>query len=138
MLDEHDLPDGNLYKMEGGTGTSNNQGPTQPSNRSDLNAFLSESSRTQTEQWWRDNFDLERYYSYRTIVEAIHHYDIAYGKNYFYYNNPETGKWQVHPWDLDLTWANNMFGSGNHAFKSRVASRTTLQPRVSKSAARNT
>ena len=26
FLDEHGLPDGNLYKMEGGTGTLNNQG----------------------------------------------------------------------------------------------------------------
>ena len=29
------------------------------------------------QQWWRDNLDLPRYYSYRAIVECIHHYDIA-------------------------------------------------------------
>ena len=28
FLDEHGLPDGNIYDMEGGTGTLNNQGPT--------------------------------------------------------------------------------------------------------------
>ena len=28
FLDEHDLPDGNFYKMEGGTGELNNQGLT--------------------------------------------------------------------------------------------------------------
>ena len=124
LLDDHGLPDGNFYKMESGTGTLNNQGPTQPTDRSDLDAFLSAyTGGTQSEQWWRDNLDLERYYSYRAIVEGIHHYDIANGKNYFYYNNPETGKWQVHPWDLDLTWADNMFGSGNEPFKSRVADR---------------
>ena len=128
MLDDHGLPDGNFYKMESGTGTLNNQGPTQPTDRSDLNAFLSSyTGGTQSEQWWRDNVDLERYYSYRAIVEGIHHYDIANGKNYFYYNNPETGKWQVHPWDLDLTWANNMFGSGNEPFKSRVADRSEFR-----------
>ena len=128
MLDEHGLPDGNFYKMESGTGELNNQGPTQPTDKSDLNAFLSQSNSTSNpEQWWRDNLDLERYYSYRAIVEGIHHYDIANGKNYFYYNNPETGQWQVHPWDLDLTWANNMFGSGNEPFKSRVADRTEFR-----------
>ncbi len=128
MLDDHGLPDGNFYKMESGTGTLNNQGPTQPTDRSDLDAFLSDSTRgTQPEQWWRDNLDLERYYSYRAIVEGIHHYDIAAGKNYFYYHNPETGQWQVHPWDLDLTWANNMYGSGDEPFKSRVANRAEFR-----------
>ena len=121
MLDEHDLPDGNLYKIEGHQGDSNNQGPTQVSNGSDVRAFISAyRNGTPTADWWQDNFDLERYYSYRTIVDAIHHYDIAYGKNYFYYHNPETSKFQVHPWDLDLTWANNMFGSGDHDFRSDV------------------
>ena len=126
MLEQHGLPDGNFYKMEGGTGTLNNQGPTQPSNRSDLNQFQTAYlNGTQSEQWWRENFDLARYYSYRGIVEAIHHYDIdeSAGKNYFYYHNPETGKWSVHAWDLDLTWANNMFGNGDEPFRDRVLPR---------------
>lgn len=121
-LDEHGLPDGNLYKIEGHSGESNNQGPTQVSDRSDVSTFISAyRNGNPTAQWWRDNLDLEKYYSYRTIVEGIHHYDIAYGKNYFYYHNPETSKFEVHPWDLDLTWANNMFGNGNHDFKTKVA-----------------
>ena len=127
FLDEHDLPDGNLYKMEGGTGTLNNQGPTAVTDRSDLNTFLDTyEDTTPSDAWWRSNLDLERYYGYRTIVEGIHHYDIAGGKNYFYYLNPETNQWSVLPWDLDLTWANNMFGSGNEPFKSRVLSRNAF------------
>jgi len=120
-LEEHDLPDGNLYKMEAGTGTLNNQSPDLPSDRSDLDDFLNTyEGSPQTEQWWRDNLDLENYYAYRTIVEAIRHYDIHAGKNYFYFNNPETQKWQVLPWDLDVAWSNNGFGTGNEPFKSRV------------------
>jgi len=128
LLEEHDLPDGNFYKMEGGTGELNNQGPTQPTDKSDLVAFMNGYSSSPSEQWWRDNFDLRRYYSYRSVVECIHHYDIAYGKNYFYYNNPETGKWQIHVWDIDLTWADNMYGNGNHVFKSLVADRYEFRP----------
>ncbi|MGJ8696892.1 MAG: lamin tail domain-containing protein [Verrucomicrobiaceae bacterium] len=121
-LDQHDLPDGNLYKIEGHSGDSNNQGPFSVSDRSDVTGFISGyRNNNPTAQWWRDNFNLESYYSYRTIVEGIHHYDIAGGKNYFYYHNPNTDKFQVLPWDLDLTWANNMFGSGNHDFSSKVA-----------------
>lgn len=129
LLDEHGLPDGNIYKMESWTGTLNNQGPTQPSDTSDLNTFMTNyNGSTPSEQWWRDNLDLQRYYSYRSIVECMHHYDIGNGKNYFYYHNPDNNKWQVHPWDLDLTWADNMYGNGNEPFKSKVAQRAEFSP----------
>ncbi len=124
MLDEHGLPDGNFYKIEGNAPESiANQGPYQVSNRSDARDFIREftGSRRPEEQWWRDNLDLERYYGYQAISEAIHHYDTAFGKNFYYFNNPETGRWQIHPWDLDLTWADNMFGNAGHEFNVKVA-----------------
>ncbi|NQT89041.1 lamin tail domain-containing protein, partial [bacterium] len=121
FLDEHLLPDGNLYKMESGTGTLNNQGPTAADDRSDLNLYLNTyNNTTPTVEWWQSNMDLDRYYAYRVVVEGIHHGDIAGGKNYFYYLDPDTGRWSTHPWDLDLTWADNMYGNGNEPFKSRV------------------
>jgi hypothetical protein len=115
FLDEHDLPDGNLYKMESGTGELNNLGPLGPTDKSDLNYFLSTYRSTTTpatEAWWRTNLNLMNYWSYQAIVQGIHHYDICYDKNYFYYRNPTNGFWSVHSWDLDLTWANNMYDSG--------------------------
>lgn len=128
FLEQHDLPDGNLYKMEGGTGVggiggeSNNQGDYPAvSDSSDLIEFKTTyESGPQSADWWRDNLDLESYYSYRSIVEGIHHYDIGNGKNYFYYLHPDTDKWITVPWDLDLTWANNMYGNGNEPFRDRV------------------
>jgi hypothetical protein len=128
FLDEHDLPDGNLYKMEAGTGVGgiggelNNQGDyPEVADSSDLIAFKNAyESATQTAAWWDQNLDLDQYYSYRSIVESIHHYDIGAGKNYFFFHNPETDKWETIPWDLDLTWANNMYGDGNEPFRNRV------------------
>ncbi len=128
FLEEHGLPDGNLYKMEGGTGELNNQGPNDPTNKSDLNAFLntynSATNANLTDIWWRTNLNLTKYYGYQLAVQGIHHYDIADGKNYFYYRNPETKIWEVCTWDLDLTWADNMYRSGQQGgdepFKSRV------------------
>jgi hypothetical protein len=114
FLKEHGLPDGNLYKMEGGSGELNNQGPTQPANKSDLNAFLSYSTQ---ESWWRANAVMPQYYNYRAIVDCIHHYDIGDGKNYFYYHypadplHPFSNQWQQCVWDLDLTWSDNMYRS---------------------------
>ncbi len=122
FLDEHNLPDGNLYKMEYGTGELNNLGPLGPSNKSDLNYILSNYSGA-SDAWWTSNWYLDDYYSYQTIIQAIHHYDINNGKNYFYYRNPETGLWRVMPWDLDLTWADNMYKTewgGLNALASRI------------------
>ena len=133
FLDAHGLPDGNLYKMERGTGPggiggeTNNQGRETVTDYSDLRVFKTTyESGTQPEAWWRANFNLPSYYSYRSICEGIHHGDIGYGKNYYYFRNPETGLWQTVPWDLDLTWANNMYGNGNEPFKSRVANSSTF------------
>ncbi|HYW79673.1 MAG TPA: lamin tail domain-containing protein, partial [Thermoguttaceae bacterium] len=112
LLDEHGLPDGNFYKMEGGTGTLNNQGPDQPTNKSDLNTFINTYKSNPTQQWWEDNLDLEEYYSFRAMAMAVHDYDIHAGKNYFYYHNPETDKWSVMNWDLDLCWTTTYGGGG--------------------------
>lgn len=113
FLDEHGLPDGNLYKMESGTGELNNTGPLGPKNKSDLNAFTGSQgyggSNGAKLDWWRANCDLENYYNYRAIVDCIHHYDIGDGKNFFYYRNPQTSKWMALPWDLDLTWDNGAY-----------------------------
>ena len=54
FLDEHGLTDGNLYEMAGGTGTLTNQGPTQPSDNSDLANFMTAYGQTQTDAWWRE------------------------------------------------------------------------------------
>ena len=123
FLDEHGLLDGNLYKIDGHNGELNNQGPNSVSDKSDLNAFKSGYyyDPNPTEQWWRDNVNLESYYSYRAVVEGIHHGDIGYGKNYFFYLNPETNIWDMLPWDVDLCWANNMYGNGEDPFKNQGA-----------------
>ena len=128
FLDEHKLPDGNLYKMEGGSGTLNNQGATAVTNRSDLNSFNSQ-YRNASEPWWRDNVNLESYYGYRCVVEGIHHGDIGYGKNYFFYLNPESERWSQLPWDMDLTWAENMYGNGQEPFinAGRIFNRDGLE-----------
>jgi len=123
FLKSHGLPGGNLYKMEFGGGTLEHHGTGAVTNGSDLHEFeLTYSRGNPPDAWWRTNFDLPDYFSYRAICECIHHYDIADGKNYDYFHNPQTGQWEVIPWDIDLTWTDNMYGSGNEPFKHRVLS----------------
>jgi len=114
FIKEHDLPDGNLYKMMFGQGELANLGANQPTNNTDLNLFLNNlRQRTSSTDWVRKNIDLPSYYSYRSIVEAIHHYDISDGKNYDFFRNPHTGQWITIPWDIDLTWGDHMYGGGH-------------------------
>jgi hypothetical protein len=121
FLEEHDLPDGNLYKIEGHNGELNNQGPTGVTNGSDLRTFKQGyyHDPDPSEQWWRQNVDLDCYYSYRAVVEGVHHGDVGYGKNYFFYLNPQSNIWSQLPWDVDLTWANNMYGDGEDPFRKQ-------------------
>ena len=118
-MDAHGLPDGNLYKMENGTGPPGatgeikNQGPFQVDDYSDVIDFQNLLNTSRDETWWRTHLDVDRYIDYYTIVQGIHHYDICCGKNYYFYFNPTNGLCQVHPWDLDLTWADNMYEAGD-------------------------
>jgi hypothetical protein len=121
FLKAHGLPDGNLYKMEMGQDQLSHHGAGQVTNHLDLDRFVSAYSSTrQPEAWWRAQLNLPAYFSYRAVCECIHHYDLDAGKNYDYYLNPTNRRWQVIPWDIDLTWADTMFGRGEEPFKRRV------------------
>jgi hypothetical protein len=123
FLKAHHLPSGNLFKMEGGGGQLQHHATGAVTNLSDLFGFMNEYSRPNlSDSWWESHLDLTNYYSYRAICECIHHYDVGDGKNYDYYHQPQTSRWQMIPWDIDLTWANNMFGNGEDPFKRRVLS----------------
>lgn len=122
FLKAHGLPNGNLYKMFG-MGQLQHQGTEAVGDGSDIRDFMNACFRNQPDSWWRANFDLPGYYSYRAICECIHHYDTGEGKNYDYFHNPVTKRWEIIPWDIDLTWANNMYGNGEDPFKHQVLSR---------------
>lgn len=116
FLKEHGLPEGNLYKIDFGGPKPEYIAKDAPADRSDVLKFMSDLRQSPAEEWWRSKVDLPRYYSYRAIVECVHHYDIGSGKNYFYFYNPATKRWQVVPWDVDLTWADQMYGDGSDPF----------------------
>ncbi len=130
FLRSHDMDEGNIYKMENGTGERNLGGELKylapypaVGDSTDLEAFKREGYERNVNnddpEWWRSNFHLENYYSYRSILEYIHHYDTGAGKNYYYYHNQVTGIWQILPWDLDLTWDDGMYSTGQpHRFST--------------------
>jgi hypothetical protein len=121
FLQDHNLPEGNIYKMMFGQGELSNGSSDKPTRGADLQRFLSGLHQRQSETWWRQNVDLPRYYSYRSIVEAIHHYDISAGKNYDFYFPANDPKCRVIPWDIDLTWGDHMYGGGRDPFYPALA-----------------
>lgn len=124
FLGEHGLGDGNLYKVEMRGFDLNHLGSAGPSDGSDVRQFVgSYQSAIREDAWWREHFDLDGYFRYRAIVEAVHHYDTGQGKNYFYYDNPRNGRWTVLPWDVDITWGDHMFGNGRDPFVGRLLAR---------------
>lgn len=114
FLDEHGLPDGNLYKMDQAYPDGcklNNQGPSGVMDKSDVLGFRAGYSSNPLQRWWGSNVNLDMYYSLRAVYHAVHHGDIT-SKNHFFYLNPEPVEneygvnslwWQL-PWDVDLTW----------------------------------
>jgi len=114
FLDEHDLPDGNLYKMDQAYPNGcklNNQGPAGTADKSDVLEFRSRYQSASSAAWWGANVNLDSYYGLYAVYHAVWHGDIT-SKNHFFYLNPETTTnewgtntlwWQL-PWDLDLTW----------------------------------
>ncbi len=109
FLDEHGLPDGNLYRMDGGY-SKKNQGATETVSSSDVTSFISNStgynkiSPYQPLSWWQSNTDLPTYYSSNAVGIAINDSDRRVEANCIYYHHPVTGKWMMLPWDLDLTF----------------------------------
>ncbi|MGK0188281.1 MAG: hypothetical protein ACI9R3_004073 [Verrucomicrobiales bacterium] len=111
FLDERRLPDGNTYNMHFGSSNVLNQAPGEPANITDLRRFYGSSSDgynkrnpIQPVEWWENNVEIDHYFSYRAVVEAVNHSDLRDQENSNYYHNPVTGKWTMVPWDVDLLY----------------------------------
>ena len=122
FLKANDLPDGNLYKMyfacNGDEGNKNNQGPIQVTDHSDVIAFCQAYRKYPADRrWWEQNTNLDIYYSYRAICDAVHHYDLTDRWNCFYYLNPETNRWWILPWDFDHTWDTDIYTHDDEFWK---------------------
>lgn len=118
FLKEHELPSQSLFKIEGFEprfGHDAIDGVTEAATK----AFLHSLFRPHPDApWWRAQVNLPQYYSYRSILEIVHHYDIGNGKNYYLRREPATSQWTYVPWDTDLSWSDHVFGDGNEPFHS--------------------
>ncbi len=102
-LDEHGLPDGNVYRLDGGYNLTH-QGETQVANGSDISTFISTYNSRPPAAWWLQNVNLANYYSSKAIGVAVNDSDRRPEANCIYYHNSLTNQWWMLPWDLDLSF----------------------------------
>jgi hypothetical protein len=132
VLTMNGRPVGNFYKMDD-WGQLPSQPPwfvearncVQPTD--DINQFIAGYSANPAPTWWEQNVDLESYYSARAVVDCAHHGDMVGGKNWYYYHNPVTNKWELAPWDFDLTFGTD-FGDAHMPFRDRLLVRNVGPP----------
>lgn len=117
FLEEHDLPKGNLYKLinqeKGWEQQQRYQGTFAPTDGSDHDTIENTLTGNSGEAFIRDHVDLEKYYLYHGLSEAVRSYDFwpSANKNMAYYffpdytiGNNRKGKLWILPWDSDATW----------------------------------
>ena len=129
FLDERGLPDGSIYKIEGNAGDKKNQGITQPVDSSDWNIFRdAHVGSNPSEAWWRQNMDMESYYTFHALNRLTGNVDLRGGFNHYFYHRSTDNRWVPMPWDLDMMfiakshWSTNVDGASYpgviHAYKA--------------------
>jgi hypothetical protein len=102
-LDEHGLPDGNVYRMEGSP-SKTHQASTQTADTSDVTAFVNTYNSRPSSAWWAQNVNLACYYDSRAVGLAINDSDRRPEYNCIYYHDSDANQWWMLPWDLELTY----------------------------------
>ncbi|MBI4585331.1 MAG: lamin tail domain-containing protein [Planctomycetes bacterium] len=126
FLEERGRPDGNTYKIEGSAGDKHNQGPEPPVDSSDYDALRNGYNTAQPITWWRANVDLDGYYSFRSVDDAVNNMDLREGWNLYQYHNPVSGRWSAIPWDLDMLYMPVTHWSGVMNFQNALTQHAAL------------
>ena len=60
--------------------------------------------RTQDLAWFQENIDITEVVNHKVGTTLVNNTDARADWNALHYHHPDTGKWSIFPWDLDLTW----------------------------------
>jgi VCBS repeat-containing protein len=137
FLEAHDLEKGNLYKLinsrTDAASQQRYQGADAVSNGADHDNIEINLTGDKSAAYIDAHVNLEKYYLFHTLVEAVRHYDFwpSANKNMVYYFEPTytqenngLGKLWILPWDTDASWGptwnnghdvvyNSLFPSGD-------------------------
>lgn len=107
FLDERNLPDGNIFSVEGYGPDKKHQSATQAADNSDWSTFAGGTTQAgQTEAWYRANLDLPAYYTFQGLNRFVGNIDIRGGDNYRAYHRPAAplsdNRFVIMPYDQDM------------------------------------
>ncbi len=117
LLDERDLPNGNIYKLKDGVTNplelQRNQTREAVSDGSDFLNIKNNLDSSQSDAWLNDHVDWDQWARYHAVVEAVRHYDFGtpstHFKNRAWYFKEETGTpfglLRIVPHDHDASWS---------------------------------
>lgn len=98
QLSDKKLPDGITVSAQSGIKHT-------PRDVTDANKewekFLAGMRSNPTEAWWRQNLDLQAYFSFHAMNRLLGNVDLRPDGNHGYYRNPN-GRWAPIPWDNDM------------------------------------
>ena len=124
FLHQHGLAPGNLYKLTDRGSDESGLDPAvhlryqacngrAPLDGADFTSVVNRFNASRSEQWIRDRADLDRWYRWNAVKDAVRHYDLRTSrlKNSAWYFEPDyresndfMGRLWVLPYDYDVSW----------------------------------
>ncbi|NWK55237.1 lamin tail domain-containing protein [Verrucomicrobiaceae bacterium N1E253] len=116
LLDERDLPNGNIYKLKDGVSNpldlQRNQSRQGVTDGSDFTNIRNNLNASRSDSWLESHVDWDQWMRYHAVVEAVRHYDFgttaSHLKNRTWYFKPDSasihGLLRLIPHDHDATW----------------------------------
>lgn len=98
ILDEQKLPDGLIVSMQSGI---KHPPADMSAGQKEWDQFLGGMRSNPSEDWWRKNLDLHKYFSFHALNRLMGNVDIRPDGNHGYYRPPD-GHWCPLPWDNDM------------------------------------
>jgi hypothetical protein len=98
LLSDHKLPSGLTVSIQSGL-KHEPKGLAEP--QKIWEKFINAERSNPKEAWWRENLDLQNYFSFAALNRLLGNVDLRPDGNHGYYRNPD-GHWSPIPWDNDM------------------------------------
>lgn len=103
FIGERNLPDGNIYAIEGNGGDKKYQAANQVADGSDWITYRTgRTAASQNESWYRTNMDLPNLFNYIALSRLMGNVDVRDGDNYRYYHRSSDNRWVIMGYDHDM------------------------------------
>lgn len=108
LLSDHKLPNGLSVSIQSGV---KHAPKDMPEPEKVWEKFIGTARSRPNEAWWRQNLDLQAYFSFAAMNRLLGNVDLRPDGNHGYYRNPD-GHWSPIPWDNDMMFVPRQHQAG--------------------------